>query len=227
MVREWDPGTAPETEIEDMLRALNEVLAADLPDEPRWHIDLFREYLSATLPDERRIAWIAEEDDGTSLGFASILLTGEIGVLELLVHPKSRRTGVATALLAAAAHQSYAENFRSLGVEVVGGTPAEPFYRAHGFRRAFREIRSTLDLSTVDWLRLGEMATGIGSGYRIEYHPGGPPESLFEAYAAAKAEVRELPAADLELRPSSYDAQRAGFQQLSANLIILDRSLKH
>ena len=61
MVREWDPGTAPETEIEDMLRALNEVLAADLPDEPRWHIDLFREYLSATLPDERRIAWIGDD----------------------------------------------------------------------------------------------------------------------------------------------------------------------
>jgi len=45
---------------------------------------------------------------------------------------------------------------------------------------------SVLTLSRVDWNALGEMAGGIGSGYHIEYHPGGPPAELVEAYAQAK-----------------------------------------
>jgi GNAT superfamily N-acetyltransferase len=207
-VREWDPATVPAAEVEAVLHSLNELIAIDLPDDPLWRIDSFREYLAVTLPDERRIMWIAEDEHGNGLGYASLLLIAEIGVLELLVHPKFRRCGVASALLETAAQRAYAEAFTSLGVEVIGGTPGEAFFRASGFRRAFREVRSVLDLSTMDWLRLGEMAQGVGSGYRIEYHPGGPPESMFDAYAAAKASVRELPATDLELRPSSYDSQR-------------------
>jgi GNAT superfamily N-acetyltransferase len=221
-VREWDPATAPAAEIEAAVHSLNEVLATDLPDDPLWRVDSFREYLAATLPGERRIAWLAEDEDGNGLGYVSLLLIADIGVLELLVHPKSRRCGVASELLNIAAQRTFAEAFSSLGVEVIGGTPGEAFFRSRGFRRAFREVRSVLDLSTVDWLRLGELAQGVGSGYRIEYYPGGPPEPMFEAYAAAKASVRELPASDLELRPSSYDAQR-----LSASLATLHaRGLK-
>jgi GNAT superfamily N-acetyltransferase len=70
------------------------------------------------------------------------------------------------------------------------------------------ETRSVLRLSSVDWLSLGEMAGGISAGYRIEYHPGGPSEELIEAYAVAKAEVRDVDDGDLALRPSSYDPQR-------------------
>ncbi len=207
-MREWDPASAPAAEVEAVLRVLNDIFEADLPDDPRWQLTMFREYLAGTLPGERRVAWVAENGDGVTLGFAGVLLMAGIGVLELFVHPKYRRSGVATALLAAVARRAHADGSASLGVEVVGGTPGEGFYQANGFRCAFEEIRNVLDLSTVDWLRLGDMARGVGSGYRIEYHPGGPPEEMYEAYATAKAYVRELPTSDLELRPSSYDAQR-------------------
>jgi hypothetical protein len=61
----------------------------------------------------------------------------------------------------------------------------------------------------VDWLRLGEMAGGVARGYRIEYHPGGPPAEMFDAYAACKASLRGgTSSTDLELRPSSYDSAR-------------------
>jgi GNAT superfamily N-acetyltransferase len=90
---------------------------------------------------------------------------------------------------------------------VVGGTPGVGFYQAQGFRCAFVETRNVLDLGGVDWLRLGELARGIGAGYRVEYHPGGPPEELFEAYAIAKGSARDL-TGDLDLRPSSFDADR-------------------
>ena len=69
---------------------------------------------------------------------------------------------------------------------MIGGTPAVRFYEDAGFDCAYTETRSVLDLAKVDWLRLGEMAAGIGAGYRVEYHPGGPPEELYETYAAAK-----------------------------------------
>ena len=40
----------------------------------------------------------------------------------------------------------------------------------------------------------------------MEFCPGGPPDDLIDAYARAKAEVRDVD--DGELRPSSYDPQR-------------------
>jgi len=178
-VREWDPATAPAAEVESLLRTLNGILEVDMPEDPRWQSTMFREYLAGTLPGERRLAWMAEDGDGVALGYASVLLTAGIGVLEVLVHPKHRRGGVASALLTAAARRVHAEGCDSIGVEVVGGTPGEGFYQASGFRCAFEEVRNVLDLSTVDWLRLGDMARGVGSGYRIEYHPGGPPEEMY------------------------------------------------
>jgi GNAT superfamily N-acetyltransferase len=206
-VREWDPAAAPAEEITAALRTLNLVLAADVPEDPPWRIDSFREYLAVTMPGERRVCWLASDASGL-VGYASVLFVGDIAVLELLVRPDARRGGVGSTLLAAAAKRVAADGFDSIGVEVIGGTPAADFFEAHGFRCAFIEMRNILDLSTVDWPRLGGLAQGVGSGYRIEYHPGGPPERLLEEYAKAKASVRINPAYDLELRPSSYDSDR-------------------
>jgi GNAT superfamily N-acetyltransferase len=215
MVREWDPRTASAAEIEALVSALNKVLATDLPEDPRWRPESMREYLAETMPGERRISWVAEEtpgaagDGGIMLGHANILLLGDIGVLEVLVHPDARRQGVGRALLSQATRRAHLEGFSSVGAEVVGGTPAVAFFESNGFECAYVETRSVLPLSNVDWSALGEMARGIGAGYRIEFCPGGPPDELIEAYAKAKAEVRDVDDdGDLDLRPSSYDPQR-------------------
>jgi len=217
MVREWVPATAPNAEIDTMVNALNATLATDLPDDPPWLVDSFREYLAVTMPGERRVTWIMEAEPGSAasghpdgiLGSSNVLLYDDMAVLEVLVHPKARHIGVGGRLLAEAVRRTHAEGLSTLGVEVIGGTPAVKFYEATGFVRAYTETRSILDLSSVDWLRLGGMAAGVGSGYRIEYHPGGPPEELYESYAAAKYLVRsENEPADLDLRPSSTNAMR-------------------
>jgi GNAT superfamily N-acetyltransferase len=209
MVREWDPQTASPAEIESLLVMLNAVFATDLPDDPPWHNASLREYVAETMRNERRVCWVAEESPGGKMiGQASILLLGDIGVFEVFVDPGSRRRGAGEALLSAAARRAHAEGFSSIGVEVVCGTPAVEFYEAFGFQCAYVEMRSVLNLSTVDWLSLGEMARGIGAGYRVEYYPGGPPDDLIEAYARAKAEVRDDDDGDLDLRPSSYDPDR-------------------
>jgi GNAT superfamily N-acetyltransferase len=208
MVREWDPGTATAAEIEAVLGVLNSVVTKDVPEDPPWRGDMLREYLAVTMPGERRASWLATDAAGDVVGHASLLLLEDIGVLELSVKPEARRDHIGTALLRAVAHRAAGAGYQSLGVEVVGGTPSKDFFEAHGFRCAYMETRNILDLAGVDWLRLGEMASGIGAGYRVEYYPDGPPEALFAAYAEAKEVARIADLGDLELRPSSYDAER-------------------
>jgi GNAT superfamily N-acetyltransferase len=211
-VREWDPRVASAEEIRSLVETLNAVLAADLPDDPPWQDVQVREYLSETMPGERRISWIAEDDrlpEGESKIFAhvSILLLGDIGVLEVLVHPALRRRGLGEQLVGVAARRAYLEGFSSIGVEVIGDTPALGFWESLGFEREYTETRSVLTLSMLDWEALSTMAAGISPGYRVEYHPGGPPDELLEAYAQAKLEAQS-DEDDLELAPRSSDPQR-------------------
>jgi GNAT superfamily N-acetyltransferase len=191
----------------------NAVLAADLPDDPPWQDDRVVDYLAETMPGERRLGWVAEDDrlpegESTIYGHVSVLLLGDIGVLEVLVHPNLRRRGLGQQLVAVAARRAYLEGFSSIGVEAIGDTPALPFYESLGFEREYVETRSVLNLSSVDWNSLSAMANGIGPGYRVEYHPGGLPTGLLEAYAQAKLEGQDDDDSDLDLRPSSSDPQR-------------------
>ena len=106
MVREWDPRTASSTEIESLLESVNAAFAADLPEDPAWQCDHLREYLTETMPGERRIAWIAEGEPtvpgrpGRALGLVTVLLLADIGVVDLLVHPAARRQGLGRRLMA-------------------------------------------------------------------------------------------------------------------------------
>jgi GNAT superfamily N-acetyltransferase len=212
VVREWDPAKASNEQIESIVGALNEVLAADLPGDPRWHSTGMREYLIETMPGERRVCWFTDGTDGTAaqperaLGHSSIQLLGDIGVVEVLTRPSARRKGLGRALLTAAARRAYEDGVASIGVEAIGGTPAVKFWESLGFRCAYVEMRSILDLATVRRPVLKAMAATVPSGYRVEFHPGGLPETVLEPYAAAKASRGEP--SDLELRPSSYDAHR-------------------
>jgi GNAT superfamily N-acetyltransferase/predicted GNAT family acetyltransferase len=211
-VREWDPRAASAAEVQSLVETLNAVLAADLPDDPPWQDVQVQDYLAETMPGERRICWVAEDDrlpDGESsiFGHVSILLLGDIGVLEVLVHPRLRRRGLGRQLVAVAARRAYLEGFSSIGVEAIGSTPAIGFYEALGFEQEYVETRSVLRLSTVDWMALGEMARGIAPGYRVEFHPGGPPDDMLEAYAQAKLEAQDDDN-ELDLAPRSSDPQR-------------------
>ncbi|GGJ91800.1 hypothetical protein GCM10010123_22010 [Pilimelia anulata] len=192
-----------------LLTLLNAALTADQPGDPLWRNTLFRENIAELMPGQRRQAWIATDGDGVLRGHVSMLLMGDTGVIELVVDPAVRRRGLGRQLLGRAVRWAHAQGYASVGVEVPGDTPGVDFYEGLGFRRAYAEVRSILDLATVDWLALGEMARGIGSGYRLAYHSGGPPTELLPSYALAKAEMRNAgDEGDLELRPSSYDPQR-------------------
>lgn len=209
-LREWDPAAATQAELESWLRAYNATLAADLPDDPPWGMDRLRDYLTVTMPGERRLTWLAEDETapGEVLGYGRMLMLSGLGVIELYVTPAARRRRVGESLLATIARHAVAEGFLSLGVEVVGGTPAVDFYALHGFTHAHTEMRSILDLGAVDWTHLQDLANGIAHGYQVGFYPDELPDDLLPAYAEAK-QIRQLvPDNDLELRPSSYDVER-------------------
>lgn len=214
-VREWDARAAPAEEIEALVATLNAALDADLPDDPRWVNRHVREYLTELMPGERRYCWLAT-DDGVS-GHSNLLLMDDIGVLEVVVHPAARGRGTGRELVAAAVGRARDKGVSSVGVEVVVGTPAMAFWEGLGFRCAYVEMRSVLELSGVDWDATARLAGQVPPGYRVEYHRGTLPEHLLEPYAATKA-ARRRDEPDLELRPSSYEARR-----LLASLDTLNR----
>jgi GNAT superfamily N-acetyltransferase len=207
-LREWDPTTADPEELAGYLHLYNEVTSHDLPGDPLWHNVRLREYLATTMPGERRTCWLAEGDDGAVVGFAGLLVLSDLGVLELYVTPNERGNGVGRALLKAVSDRAATEHFSSVGVEVVGGTPAAEFYTRYGFSHVYTEMRSILRLSAVDWDHVEEMSSALVQGYVVQVHEGGLPDSLLPAYAAAKQVRRADPTGDMELRPSSYDVER-------------------
>lgn len=207
-LREWDPTTADPEELAGYLHLYNEVALHDLPGDPLWLNVRLREYLATTMPGERRTCWLVEDGDGTMLGFAGLLVLSDLGVLELYVTPGSRGNGVGRALLKAVAERAVTEHFSSVGVEVVGDTPATEFYTRYGFSHVYTEMRSILHLSAVDWPHVEEMSSALVPGYVVEVHEGSLPDSLLPAYAAAKQVRRTDPTGERELRPSSYDVER-------------------
>jgi GNAT superfamily N-acetyltransferase len=208
ILREYDPSTTSSDDVAAAVQIMNEILAVDLPEDPQWRNEMAREYLTITMPGERRVNWQATEEDGTPLGRASLLVTEDIGILELMVRPAARRHGLGSTLLTAIAERAAAEGVDTLGVEVAGNTPSVEFFETHGFRQACTELRSVLKLSLVDWAEVERMARGISAGYRIEVYPGGPPPEMYEEYTAAKEAVRHLEFPELDLRPSSYGPER-------------------
>ena len=76
--------------------------------------------------------YVAEEDDGTVVGFATWARAGGVMELEdLFVDPDWRRRGIATALLARIVDAVRAQGAGCL--EVTANPHAEEFYRAAGF----------------------------------------------------------------------------------------------
>src|SRR5690606_10355619 len=109
IVREWNARTASSGELQSLIDMFNAVLRVDLPDDPLWRVDQLREYLSETMPGERRVAWLADDKEGRIIGYINILLLGDTGIVELAVHPSHRRRGIGRRLLATAAQRVYHE----------------------------------------------------------------------------------------------------------------------
>ncbi len=138
-LKQLAPGEMTDDDLRDWCSVLNDMTAADMPAEPRWRTDSLREYLTATLPEDRRFLFLDRDADGDLVGHASLILFGGeqagTGVVEMSTRPSARGKGVGTRLLRAVAECAKASGARTLSVEVIATTPAVGFYDRHGFAR--------------------------------------------------------------------------------------------
>lgn len=194
-LKQLAPGEMTADDLRDWCSVLNDMTAADMPGEPRWRTDRLNDYLTGTLPGDRRFLFMDRDGDGDLVGHASLILFKEgeqagTGVVEMSTRPSARGKGVGSRLLRAVAECARSNGCRTLAVEVIATTPAVGFYDRHGFARSAVEQRHLLRWADIDWEKIEHAAGRLAAGYRLEYHAGGVPDRLLDSYADVKANLR-------------------------------------
>ena len=137
------------------------------------------------------------------------------------VHPRFRRRGVGTALLAEVERRARVDGRDTLVVYTQQGLPGGPprseaggrFAERTGFTEGLREIHRRVDLTTVDESALDDrLAAGWekADGYRLVQWIGEPSDRcLIEGMAYLDSRlVMDAPMGDLDLQPLSDDTDR-------------------
>lgn len=164
-------------------------------------------------PTSYRLAWLASDADSVPVGSAFLRLftapgQDHLGELEITVHPESRRTGVGTRLLEAAATVAKAERRRSLVVQVEADSPGDKFLAARDFRVVLTLTYARLPLDEVDLDSLTELTSRPHPGYRLETWQGTVPDDLAETFAASRRAMDDMPMDDADYGPETWDVDR-------------------
>jgi ribosomal-protein-alanine N-acetyltransferase len=116
-----------------------------------WSVGLLEEGLAGRVPT---VHYLVADDDGAVVGHAVTSLAGDIAELQrIAVTPAARRTGVASALLAASV--ALAEGADRMLLEVrADNTGALAFYAANGFVEVDRRLKYYKDGATAVVMRL-------------------------------------------------------------------------
>lgn len=147
--------------------------------------------LCAPRPDGRVRHWLACAD-GAPVGLAELFLSGREnlswGFARVTVHPRHRRSGHGSALLAAVRAAAAEADRDTLVLDAAADSPGPAWAAALGARRVQRLWESEADLSV-------PVAPGDAAppGYRLERWPDGVPEELLAAYAAAVDAMADSP----------------------------------
>lgn len=119
-----------------------------------WSYGLVAEGVSGNLPT---ISYVVAELDGVAVGYAAASIVADIAELQrIAVTPAARRTGLASALLAAVVAEARAQRADRVLLEVRDDNHgALSFYAARGFVEIDRRKRYYRDGATAIVLRLG------------------------------------------------------------------------
>ncbi|MBB6039377.1 GNAT superfamily N-acetyltransferase [Phytomonospora endophytica] len=208
-------------ELAELRRA---VLAHDEPEHPGADAEVLAALLRAPRPGNDFQHWIVRSGDSL-VGYAELMLpqveNRTSAQLEGHVHPDHRRRGIGTALYRHCAAQAVAEKRTRISAHttghVTGGkfTRTEPgvsFLSAMGLTRVLDEVRSGLDLATVDDAvldRLNTEAWAKAAEYELLTWIDRAPESLAEGVAYLEGRMgTDVPTGDLDIEPQRFDLAR-------------------
>jgi len=182
----------------------------------------------ATDTSVRMLAVAAVSGTGEVVGAASLRLpvldNPHLAVGELLVHPRHRRQGVGTALLARLEALSVEAARTTLALEAsraADGVDVQgPFAQRHGYTRALTSLRSDLDLpggaadlerglAAVDAEVLGTQGRDGAARYRLLTWWDGIPDEWLDQVAVLNGRMStDAPLGELALEPEAWDADR-------------------
>jgi GNAT superfamily N-acetyltransferase len=197
-----------------------------LPDELRALARDGRPRPDGTLPDELRTLLAARDDAGVVVGALALGLpladNTHVAAFELWVHPRARRRGAGTALLAQAERRARDVGRTTLVAEVDepphlrGRSPGRAFAAAHGFTCALEEVRRDLALPVAEEriAALESAAWPHAAGYRALTVVGSWPDELVDGRARLGARMStDAPLGELDWQPEAWDAARVRRQE--------------
>jgi len=188
----------------------------DQPDVPIESLETFRSRLEFPWPGrvhERYLGFL----DGVPVGYLNLGLPQldnlTLANEDVMVLPSARRQGVGRAL-----HALAVERARAAGRETLLGSTVQrhpdgaAFATAVGARAGLEDIRSRLDVRTVDQPLLEAMlaeAWTHAPGYRVVQWQGVPPDEIIDDIAYLEGRLlADAPNGDLPLEPEKVDAER-------------------
>ncbi|WP_127498552.1 GNAT family N-acetyltransferase [Actinoplanes solisilvae] len=155
--------------------------------------------------------------DGKPVGFL-VLRFPELDNVEnveiaLQVRPECRRQGVGRALFDLAVERARARGRKHVQGETVDRHPGgRAFAQSVGARAGLSEVRSRLDLTTLDEPRLAELmddAWKHAEGYRLKRWVGVPPDDVIDGVAYLESRMNaDAPIGDMNWEPERMDAER-------------------
>ncbi|EOD63815.1 GNAT family N-acetyltransferase [Amycolatopsis vancoresmycina] len=209
-IERFDPLSATEAGF----AAYHAVLAAsretDRPGEPVLPPGELAGRLARPLPGMGEAAqWVAYRGNEL-VAFAEVhFLEAEnrgIGLVDVVVHPAARRSGIGTALLHAVLPELRARDRRSVeGWQVVAGSAGEPWAEALGFRPVRTIVRQALVVAEADRSRWD---VTVPVGYRVVRWAGAAPDALLDSYARARAAIHDAPLGGSGFQWPAWTAER-------------------
>lgn len=207
--------TADDAGVDAAVRLRAEGHAADFPHDPKFCPSWAIGQIKAPLPGSRHEWWLAQ--DGRTLAGVLLVEFPELdnvgtALVEVTVHPGSRRRGVGTALVEHAKARAVANGRKVVIAESVLGGGPEAFLRVHGATPGLVDHRQRLVITQearADWdLLLGD-ASPHADGYTIVRWRDAVPDEYQDGMAYLTARMStDIPLDQLEWGPESWDAQR-------------------